>query len=132
MKLSLFSVVALFIQDGKILAISRKTNHEDLGLPGGKIDSTDKTPEDALKREVDEEVGVLVQEMEPIFEDLDRVEGSERRPCRCYRVTKWEGEPVSREGAWVGWVAMSRLLETSCSFHEYNRALFRTLGFLFD
>lgn len=128
--MNLFSVVALIFKNGQVLACSRKDNHADLGLPGGKIEPTDDGPEAAIRREVEEETTVILQKMAPCFDHLDRVEGSERRPCRCFLVTEWTGEPKSVEGAWVGWVPMERLLEPSCSFHEYNRALFKALGLL--
>lgn len=126
----LFSVVGLFVRDGKVLAISRKDNHADFGLPGGKIEPTDKTPEDALIRELDEEVGVRVTQMGPIFEHLDRVEMGKRRPCRCYLVTNWEGEPYSKEGAALEWMSPSQLMERSPTFHDYNLVLFKHLGFI--
>lgn len=128
--MGLFSVVALIFKDGCILAASRKDNHADLGLPGGKIEPTDATPEDAVRREVLEETSLVLKEITPCFDHLDRVQDLVRRPCRCYLVTSWEGTPKSMEGAWVGWVPMERLLSPSCSFHEYNRALFKALGLL--
>lgn len=126
-KTPLFSVVGLLMQDGLVLAVSRKTDHEDLGLPGGKIDPGEAAL-DALDRELREEVGTGVLSAETVFEDLDRVEGAVRKPCRTYRVTSWVGVPQSREGAWVGWVPPSRLLEPSCSFRDYNRRLFDAIG----
>ena len=125
----LFSVVGLFWQGPLVLAISRKNNHEDLGLPGGKIDPGE-TPEQALARECLEEIGVRLKQFGPIFDHLDRIEGNERRPCRCFAVSTWEGDPESKEGAKVVWVEPARLLEPSCSFRDYNRALFKHIGVL--
>ena len=123
----LFSVVGLMIQGGQVLAVSRKDNHSDMGLPGGKIDPGE-TPEQALTRELLEEIGVRVKEFKVIFEDLDRVVGGELRPCRAYLIETWEGEPVSQETAIINWVYPSQLLEPTNSFHQYNQKLFDHIG----
>ena len=36
----------------------------------------------------------------------------------------------AKEGAKVVWVEPARLLEPSCSFRDYNRALFKHIGVL--
>jgi 8-oxo-dGTP diphosphatase len=124
---ALYSVVGLMIQSGKVLAVSRKDNHSDIGLPGGKIDPGE-TPEQALARELMEEIGVRVKEFRVVFEDLDRVVNGESRPCRAYLIETWEGEPVSKETAIIDWVYPSKLLEPTNSFHEYNQKLFGHIG----
>lgn len=126
MNAPLFSVVALIYQEGKVLAVSRKDNHEDLGLPGGKIDPGE-TPEEAVRREVLEETGVVLGRIKPIFDHLDRVEKGQARPCRCFLVESWDGVPEAKETAAVVWVSPDRLLEPSCSFRDYNKALFEAL-----
>ncbi len=49
--------VVLYLQNqfGNVLTITRKDDHNSFGLVGGKVDSTDNTPRDALNREVFEE-----------------------------------------------------------------------------
>lgn len=121
-----YSVVALLWNEGRLLAVSRKDNHEDLGLPGGKIDPGE-TPEKAIHREVLEETGLRLTGLEHVFDHLDRVEGDERRPARCFKAT-WEGTIQSGETGWVGWVEPIRLLSETSTFREYNRALFLHLG----
>lgn len=128
---NLFSVVGLLVRDEKVLAVSRKTDHLDLGLPGGKIDPGE-TPEEAIRREIWEEVGVKVGAVKPIFDHLDRVEEGESRPCRCFEVESWEGEPSSQEGALVAWVSPKRLVDVTCSFRAYNQALFDHTGIPYD
>lgn len=122
-----FSVVALLERNGLVLAISRRNDHENLGLPGGKIEPGE-SPEEALVRELGEECGILAEEYEMVYEHLDRVEGDLRRPCRGYRVTSWAGSPHSVEGQRVVWVPPGRLLEPSCSFRDYNERLFDHIG----
>ncbi len=54
-------VRAIIIEDGKVLLMHRiKNGLEYWAFPGGAIDGTDKDPEDALKRECKEELGVEV------------------------------------------------------------------------
>lgn len=119
------SVVAvLFHRDGLVLAVSRKTDHTDLGLPGGAVEAGEGFEEAAL-RETYEEIGVRIVRMRQVFDHPDS-----GRSARTFRVDEFEGEPKSMEGAWVGWVAPERLLEPHCSFREYNRALFAALGIL--
>lgn len=65
------AVVALIYKEndfsGDILAVSRKDNHNDFGLPGGKIEDCDKTIFHGLVREVKEETGLIINRGEPIF-----------------------------------------------------------------
>lgn len=123
---NLFSVTALFVKDGLVLAVSRKNNPNDFGLPGGKIDPGE-TPEDALFREVFEETGLGVGEFRVAFEDQDRVEGGEPRPCRTYLVVSWDGDLKTKEAGVVKWVEPSVITDPTTSFHEYNTRLFNHL-----
>lgn len=51
--------VVIVEEEGRILAVSRKDNHSDLGLPGGKIEAGE-TPVTAACREALEEIGRIV------------------------------------------------------------------------
>ncbi|CAG7579764.1 MAG: putative hydrolase [uncultured marine phage] len=53
--------VVLFNDKGEVLCVSRKNDHTDFGLPGGKVDDTDKTFKDAAIREVKEETGLDIK-----------------------------------------------------------------------
>ncbi len=121
----LFSVVAALFQDGKILAVSRRNNKDDLGLVGGKVDPGE-TPDQAIVREVKEETGLTIEKFDLVF-----VRGEETASGRLsgtYLVSQWSGELSSPEGLWVGWVPPERLLEENCSFHKYNRAFYQSLS----
>lgn len=52
-------VFAVILNDkGEVLAVSRKTDHKDFGLVGGKVDPEDLTLVSALAREIKEETGL--------------------------------------------------------------------------
>lgn len=118
-----FSVAALLFNGKHVLAVSRKTDHNDLGLPGGKIDYGE-SPEEALVRELKEETGITALRFMPIFEDHCRVEGGENKPARVYLVYSWEGDPIAMENAVIEWVLPNRLCDAYHSFSGYNRKLF--------
>lgn len=63
---SKFEVVSCFCEyDGEILLLQRqecKPQGNKWGVPAGKKDATDKTIEEAIKREVKEETGITVDE----------------------------------------------------------------------
>jgi len=65
------AVVALIYKDDnlddEILAVSRKDDHADFGLPGGKIEDCDRSIFHGLVREVKEETGLIITRGEPIF-----------------------------------------------------------------
>ncbi len=117
------AVAAVVELDGKILAVSRRGEPDDLGFPGGKVEPGEH-PDDALCREVAEEVGLVVARFEVVGE---RTAGG--FVVRYYRVLSWLGVPFSREaGCRVEWVEPARLVEPNCSFGEYNRVVLTRLG----
>jgi mutator protein MutT len=122
----LFAVAALVFLDGLVLSVSRKNNHDDFGLPGGKIDPGE-TPEQAIIRELQEETGITATKIRQVYEDLDRVEDGQPRPCRTYVVESWEGEPYAVENARVEWLKPYILFCWTNSFNRYNIELFNHL-----
>lgn len=51
--------VIVMNDNGQIVGVSRKDNHSDFGLPGGKIDPEDKDVLDGCIRELYEETGLV-------------------------------------------------------------------------
>lgn len=118
------AVCALIVDDtiNMVLAISRKNNHNDFGLPGGKVESGESL-EEALRREVREEVGVEIN-IGPSLLSVRNV----NHQVTAYLCQIASGIPrtQSNEGVvqWVSWDKVS-----SGSFAIYNSQL-RKIYFL--
>lgn len=104
--------VALLDRDGRILLAKRPEGKKMAGLwefPGGKVDPGE-TPERALIRELQEELGVDTRTscLAPIgfashaYEDFHLL-----MPLYVCRV--WQGTPQAREGQELAWVRPNRL-----------------------
>ena len=59
--------VVLLNEVGEVLAVSRKDDHNDFGLIGGKVDPEDNSTEDAAIRETKEETGLDITNLRLIF-----------------------------------------------------------------
>lgn len=63
-----YAVMAIiFNEEGQVLMVSRKDNHSDFGLSGGKVDPEDNSLEEALAREVKEETGLDISNPRIIY-----------------------------------------------------------------
>lgn len=107
MSIILVSAVALVDSDGLVLLSQRPKEKEMGGLwefPGGKIEK-DETPEKALIRELQEELGISVWNscLAPLtFASYDYTNFHLLMPLFICR--KWEGIPVPKEGQNLKWV----------------------------
>ena len=105
-------VVAGVIIDkrGRIL-LSRRTPNRDMpGLwefPGGKREAGE-TPEAALARELDEELGIRVTVGAPLI-TVPQQYPSKRLRLDVRHVVHWDGVPRGREGQALAWVAADKL-----------------------
>lgn len=109
--------------DGKILAVSRKDNPKDLGLPGGKVEPGESCSQ-AAERELLEETGIKAKDLKFVF----------ARECPG-KVTYWTATytaemenqmPKRSEEGVVKWASPKELTEGS--FGEYNKKLFEKVG----
>lgn len=107
MKTILVSAVALIDRDGRVLLAQRPEGKNMAGLwefPGGKVEPGE-TPEVALVRELEEELGIQTWQscLAPLtfashgYEDFHLL-------MPLFACRKWEGVPVSREGQALRWV----------------------------
>lgn len=116
----LAAVCLIFSKDNKILAVSRKDDPSDFGLPGGGVEMGE-TPKMAAIRELQEETGLHAIEVTPVFMALDS-HGFITTTFAC----KVEGKIHTFERGIVRWVNPVVLLQGS--FADYNRKLFLKLG----
>ena len=107
MRLVLVSAVALVDDDGRVLLARRPPGKAMAGLwefPGGKI-ADGETPEAALIRELDEELGINTHEscLAPLtFASHTYADFHLLMPVFVCRT--WRGQPEPREGQELAWV----------------------------
>ena len=111
-KLVLVAACALVDADGRVLLAERPAGRPMAGLwefPGGKVENGER-PEDTLIRELNEELGITVQEacLAPLtfashgYADFHLV-------MPLYICRRWEGQATGREGQRLAWVRPNRL-----------------------
>ena len=100
-------VAALIMQDGKLL-VCQRTRHQTMPLkwefPGGKIEEGEQ-PRDALRRELDEELGIVAT----IGDELARIQHEYPNggmvELRFYVVREFKGEIENRIFRDIQWAA---------------------------
>jgi len=107
-----FHVAAGILRDatGRVLIAERLCDGPFNGLwefPGGKI-AAGESPQDALKRELIEELGVELTASEP-FMDLHHEYPDRRVDLEFFMVSHWRGEPAGLEGQQIRWVHVADL-----------------------
>ena len=113
-KLVLVAACALIDADGRVLLAERPTGKTMAGLwefPGGKVEANER-PEDALIRELKEELDIVVREacLAPL------TFASHAYPAfhllmPLYVCRRWDGTVKPREGQRIVWVRPNRLRE---------------------
>jgi 8-oxo-dGTP diphosphatase len=112
MKLTLVAACALVDADNRVLIAQRPANKAMAGLwefPGGKVNDGER-PEDALIRELSEELGITVREacLAPLtFASHSYADFHLLMPL--YICRRWEGMVTAREHQALAWVRANKL-----------------------
>lgn len=96
---------------------------QSLEFPGGKVDK-EETPEQALKRELEEEIGIVVLNAQ-LFERFEFEYPTKVISFFFYLVEEWVGEPFGREGQEGFWLAQNEL--DAAQFPPANAKLIQRL-----
>lgn len=104
-------VAALIMKDGEVL-VCQRTRHQPMPLkwefPGGKIEEGEQ-PRDALRRELDEELGIDANIGEEVARIQHEYKGGGSVELRFYVVHKFNGQIENRIFRDVRWAKRSEL-----------------------
>jgi 8-oxo-dGTP diphosphatase len=105
-------IACMLIRDGMLLAEKRKLTKTvvpgAVALPGGHLEAGEQ-PEEALQRELEEELGIAPVEVRYVCTLLHR--SQEFRKLHYFVVTQWEGNIRNREAASLMWLPFTALQE---------------------
>ncbi len=106
--------IVILNDKGEVLSVSRKDNHADKGLIGGKMDPEDETEEAAAIRETKEETGLDITNLRLIF-------AMHKNKYMGYTyLADWSGEIHTDEPHVVEWVPFIRVIDES-SYGDWNQ-----------
>ena len=101
-------MAAALCRNGNILISRRPQGKPSAGFwefPGGKIELGER-PEEALRRELAEELGVDIAEAQPVCFATD---SHARVVLLLFLCMAWDGEPAGKEGQTIKWVPLDKL-----------------------
>lgn len=121
-------VAGLIVQGNKIL-ICQRTKHQSMPLkwefPGGKIE-TGEQPRDALRRELDEELGITAEVGDEVSRIVHTYPSGGTVELRFYVVRAYSGEMENRIFRDIQWVSPAEL--PGYDFLEADEAIVRDLA----
>ena len=118
-------------QQSDHILIAKRPQHLHQGglweFPGGKV-AAGETVDQALKRELFEELGITVTQSQPLMQ-VEHNYSDKQVFLDIWTVTQYSGEARGLEGQECRWVAMQQLLcaESKYQFPEANKAILEKL-----
>lgn len=118
---SVTACVVLINKEGFVLGVSRKTDHSDFGLPGGKMEDIDNhDPIATAIRETKEETGIDVKNLQLVF-------ATHKSGNMGYTyLAEYEGEINHNEPHVVKWIPFQLLINGK--FGKYNKQVADSLA----
>jgi mutator protein MutT len=104
-------VAGLIVQEGLVLVCQRKENAAfplKWEFPGGKVEG-DEAHEDALRRELMEELGIRADKLSEIFRHTHKYSDEFMVKLRFYRVHSFTGVLTNRAFQDMAWAGMEKL-----------------------
>ncbi len=122
-------VVAALILDGEKILVCQRTRHQSMPLkwefPGGKIEDGEQ-PRDALRRELEEELGIQAQIGEEVARLRHEYPNGGVVELRFFTVREYQGELENRIFRDVRWATRTEL--PSFDFLEADLNLVREIA----
>ncbi len=122
-------VVAALIVDGDRILACQRTRHQPMPLkwefPGGKIEEGEQ-PRDALRRELEEELGIEATIGKEVARIQHRYPNGGSIELRFFEVRKYQGEIENRIFREIRWATRQELPELD--FLEADRSLVNDLA----
>ena len=119
--------VGILIDDAGCVLVTRRAPDAHQGglweFPGGKVEAGE-TLQEALARELREELGVLVEATEALMV-LEHDYGDKQVRLDVHRVTRWLGQPRGLEGQPLAWQQPEQLRDWA--FPAANRPILERL-----
>lgn len=117
------AAVGIILNAKQQILVDRRPMHWEKGgyweFPGGKVEPHE-TVQQALVRELQEEIGILVQQSQPFFK-VQLQFPHKQLILDAWQVTDFDGEVQSLEGQEVRWIAISEL--KTLAMLESNRQI---------
>ena len=105
-------VAGLIFRDGRLLVCQRHDSSTfplKWEFPGGKVESGEAS-EDALRRELKEELEIEIYDPVEIFSHRHLYPGTSEVNLKFFRVTRFQGEIHNRVFQQISWVTVGELL----------------------
>ena len=99
-------VVGIITRENKFLVERRRWDEtvdpSIVCLPAGHV-KPNECLEDALKREIREELGIRVKELKFVCKNFYVASNGEKQNAHCYLITDYEGEPACKTAREIFW-----------------------------